>query len=125
MVESPGSVQRGNVEVLIIVNLCVVVLASLTLRAWSVSGHFPGWTYPGGLAVVIALGLLTCKRLRWARTLLVVVAGIASATVVVAALSGFYYSPMVAVVLLMVAGLLAGAAWRLQTSVHIRAFLQA
>jgi hypothetical protein len=42
-----------------------------------------------------------------------------------AALSGFYYSPMVAVVLLIVAGLVAGAAWRLQTSVHIQAFLRA
>lgn len=124
MVELPGGVRRGRFEVLIIVVFCVVVLASLTLRAWRVSGHFPGWSYPGSLAVVIALGLLTYKRKRWARALLVVAAGLASFSVALAALSGFYYSPMVAVVLLIVACLLGGAAWRLQTSLHIHAFLR-
>lgn len=124
MIEGSSGVNRGKFEVLIIVVFCAVVLASLTLRAWSGSGHSPEWSYLGGLAAVIALGLLTYRRLSWARTLLVVAVAIASVAFVLAASKGFYYSPVGAVVLLLVAGLLAAAAWRLQTSAHIQAFLR-
>ena len=123
MVGLPGDVERGRREVLFLAVFCAVAVALLMLRAWRVSSHFPGWLYPGALLAMIALGLLTYTRRRWARALLVVLAGLTSGAVTLAALQGFYYSPLVAAALLIVAALFAGAAWRLQTSLHVDAFL--
>jgi hypothetical protein len=123
MVELGGNAERGRREVLMLAGFCAVAFALLGLQAWRVSGHFPGWVHPGALLGVIALGLLTYGRRRWARILLVVFLGLACVALALGAWQGFYYSPAMAVVLLIVAVLLAGAAWRLQTSPHIDAFL--
>ena len=125
MVTSPsGSVERGRREVLVLAGFCVVALASLTVQVWRVTGHFPGWLYPGSLLAVIPLALFTYSRRRWARLLLVVVSGLIAAVVVLAALGGFAYSPPTAIALLIVAFLLAVAAWRLQTSPHVDMYLR-
>jgi len=109
--------------VLFLAGYCAIALALLTLQAWRTTVHFPGWLYPGSLLVVIALGLLTYKRRRWARPLLVAVSGLAATAIALGALQGFYYSPVAAAVLFIIAVLLAIAAWRLQTSPHVDSFL--
>lgn len=121
----PGDLERGKREVLMLAVSCGVVVMLLTLQAWRVTGHFPGWLFPGILLAVIPLGLLTYRRRRWARTLLVVLAAFTAAAVALGALQGFYYAPVMTAVLLIVAALLAGVAWRLQTSRHVKAFLGA
>jgi len=124
MADPVAEKERGKHELLALVLLSVVMFALLALQTWR-TGHSPGLRYPGALIAASALGLLTFKRRRWARTLLVVLAGVAAAAVTLAALQGFYYSPIGAAALLLGAALFAGIAWRLQTSHYINAFLTA
>lgn len=124
MNEARGDTERGRRETFLLAGFYVLAVALLMLNTWRVA-HGPGWHHTATLLAALVLALLTMTRRRWARLMLVALAGLTSFAVVIGALQAAIYSIPAAAALLLFAVLIGCAAWRLRTSPHVDAFMSA